>query len=67
MVSFDINMRLMLNGIVRNSSVVIFKIVLTKTMDVLNWIVWMGTVWLNRIVAQSAGAVEYTACTIADG
>ena len=34
----------------------------------LNWIIWNKTVWhLNLCIAQSAGAVEYTDCTSAEG
>ena len=34
----------------------------------MNWIIWNKTVWhLNLCIAQSAGAVEYTVCTSAEG
>ncbi len=34
----------------------------------LNWIIWNKTVWhLTLCIAQSAGAVEYTDCTSAEG
>ena len=34
----------------------------------LNWIIWNKTVWhLTVCIAQSAGAVEYTNCTSAEG
>ena len=34
----------------------------------LNWIIWNRTVWhLTLRIAQSAGAVEYTDCTSAEG
>ncbi len=44
---FDIETVLTLKGIVWNRNVLTFNRVWIKTKLILNWIVWIRTVWLN--------------------